>query len=223
MDLSNKTLALLLVAAMVISIGGTFLSLQKLGQVQTPTGYATNNQTGDVTIAVSSELSVVVNDSTIDFGSCSINTTQGFSYLMSAGAQGTEDNSDCDNTLGFPDWLEIRNDGNKDGNLTMRTQYNKSGFFVTDPTGLSFLKFNVTNISATIGCDGSVFANNVLDSNQTMDKGIGGNYSYTICSNLSVASPNNGVFFYMIANLSAGATTIPGGVNQLTFELKTII
>jgi len=59
MDLSNKTLAMFLVAAIVVSIAGTTVSLNRLGALDRVgvTGYATTD-TGNLTLTVSSNTSI---------------------------------------------------------------------------------------------------------------------------------------------------------------------
>ncbi|NOZ80214.1 MAG: hypothetical protein GXP63_00960, partial [DPANN group archaeon] len=64
-EISNRSLAVLLVVAIVVSIGGTFMSLSKLQQAPTtiyvnkgsPTGYAISpNGTASVSITTTAEL-----------------------------------------------------------------------------------------------------------------------------------------------------------------------
>ncbi|MBN2459021.1 hypothetical protein JXB28_01950 [Candidatus Woesearchaeota archaeon] len=63
MDMSNKSLALLLVAAIVISLGGTMISLSRLNEAGF-TGYAAG---GNVSLTVSSNASCVVSNN-VSFG-----------------------------------------------------------------------------------------------------------------------------------------------------------
>src|SRR4030066_277530 len=63
MDLSNKSLALLLVAAIIISLGGTMISLNKLNEMG-----VTGLVPGQVTLAITSNMSCNV-DSNVSFGS----------------------------------------------------------------------------------------------------------------------------------------------------------
>jgi len=69
MEESNKTLALLLVAAIVVSLGGTIVSLNKLGQLETMTGRAV---AGTATLTVNATATLDVTDTTIVFGSGSL-------------------------------------------------------------------------------------------------------------------------------------------------------
>ena len=70
MDISNKTLAMFLVAAIVVSIAGTTISLNRLGDISTsPTGFATSG-VGNVSLNVNTDLSIVLDEAWINFGDC---------------------------------------------------------------------------------------------------------------------------------------------------------
>jgi len=66
-DMSNRSLALLLVAAIVISLGGTMLSLTKLNDLSGITGMALTGS-GQVNVSVEQNASCTV-DTSVDFGS----------------------------------------------------------------------------------------------------------------------------------------------------------
>ncbi|MCF7799319.1 hypothetical protein K9M74_05445, partial [Candidatus Woesearchaeota archaeon] len=70
MDISNKTLGLLLVAAIVVSVGGTLMSLNQLESVS-PTGFATTGS-GTVDLDIGSYVAIVVDDTAINFGTCTL-------------------------------------------------------------------------------------------------------------------------------------------------------
>ncbi len=90
MENTNKTLALLLVAAIVVSLGGTMISLEKLGQIST-TGKATT--TGTSTINISSTYIVDLTDTTIDFGDGSL--AEGVDNCKIYSQNGTESPAAC--------------------------------------------------------------------------------------------------------------------------------
>jgi hypothetical protein len=73
MEISNRTLAFLLVVAIVISIGGTFLSLVKLNQF-TYTGKATSD-TGRANFTIESDVSISFTTNAVDFGTGYVNAT----------------------------------------------------------------------------------------------------------------------------------------------------
>lgn len=70
-ELSNRVLAGLLIVAIVVSLGGTLLSLNRISK-QIPfipvTGYASNDATGYANLSIYGVLSVAILNSTIDFG-----------------------------------------------------------------------------------------------------------------------------------------------------------
>jgi len=78
-EISNKSLAILLVVAIVVSMGGTFITLkrtQELPQVFTPTGAATTSSeigTTNVTIQENAEVTFTV--SNINFGAGYVNAS----------------------------------------------------------------------------------------------------------------------------------------------------
>lgn len=78
-DISNKTLAILLIAAMVVSLGGTILSLNRLSVFRTPaqqiTGYGAGTGTANLSITQDTTIEVFVN--IIDFGSGIVNVSFG--------------------------------------------------------------------------------------------------------------------------------------------------
>lgn len=122
MDISNKTLGLLLVAAIVISIGSTVISLDKLDGFST-TGFVTNNVTnGTVNLTIDTTLSIVLDDAAINFGLCTI-----------PGGQSIDVDSDLINTslnntlcsasalyAAAGDFLTVRNNGNVDAAITIK-------------------------------------------------------------------------------------------------------
>jgi len=73
MELSNRTLAVLLVAAIVISIGTSFMSLQKLSDINklfgVTTGYvATSSHQANLSLTVTSQTSITLTNGTIAWG-----------------------------------------------------------------------------------------------------------------------------------------------------------
>lgn len=210
MDLSNKTLGLLLVAAIVISIGGTIISLNKLDGVST-TGYATNNETGTVTLTVPEALSIVLNDSDIDFGTCTLNTTRGYNFVDSLRSGTTYNNAECTLPNGFPDYIIIRNDGNVNANVSLRTNTNGSTLF---NDGGSSMAYQIDNGTSPGCAGGAVMQDSYL--NFTV---VGASNDYVVCSNLTTsASAGTDVNLTIQAYLTNLATT--GGSMTLTFEAR---
>lgn len=206
MDLSNKTLGLLLVAAIVISIGGTIISLNRLDGIST-TGFATQNDTGQVVLTVPNSLSITLLNNTIDFGSCLINTTQGYTVVDSALNGSGADNDDCSNTGTFPEYLVLDNDGNVNANVSVRTDANGTSMFNTQA---SWIAYNVINGSEP-GC-----ANGIVNGYTNFTST--GAVDYQICDNLTFDNGNDEVNISIKSFLDSTSTS--GGTLNLTFVAR---
>jgi len=142
-DISNRTLAILLIAAMVVSLGGTMLSLNRLSYFQTPsqqiTGYGTG--TGTANLSIVTETTITVVESLIDFGEGIVNTTAG---CNNATLSSTTDDTTWDG-VGDACWVNsssltqkptesddivIRNDGNVNVTLEMDSTSNDAATFI---------------------------------------------------------------------------------------------
>jgi len=73
-DISNRTLALLLVTAIVVSLGATVYTLNTISGVRIPAGRATS-EAGEVNLTVESAVSIILWNTTIDFGQGFVNTS----------------------------------------------------------------------------------------------------------------------------------------------------
>ncbi len=68
-EISNKTLAFLLIGAIVISLGGTLISMNKLKDIASATGLITSDKTnGTITLTVNQSVAINVTDDTIALG-----------------------------------------------------------------------------------------------------------------------------------------------------------
>lgn len=105
--MNNRNLAVLVIGALVLSLAGTFLSMQQLSRVSMlpsptlPAGYATSNQTGNVTLAIQGQVGCSFNNDTlIDFGSGYVQTG-GFCWMYSNDS--SLDGAGCVGGLTAPD------------------------------------------------------------------------------------------------------------------------
>jgi|FLOH01.1.fsa_nt_gi hypothetical protein len=122
MEETNKTLALLLVAAIVVSLGGTIVSLNKMGEIEISkgiTGKATG--TGDVDINISDRTSITVNQNAINFGNGWVDNACNNCTMDTNGTSGTVSDTNCckgewgASSGAAVDWRDgfwIENDGN---------------------------------------------------------------------------------------------------------------
>jgi len=130
-DVSNRTLALLLVTGIVIMLGSAVYTLNELGTGAT--GYAQNVE-GNVSLIVSNQVSITLNnDNIVDFGTGYINTSCTFvgtnNYANLTAADTTYDTSDCwtgteQHTNGFI----VENNGNLNASVSVRGPLNTSFF-----------------------------------------------------------------------------------------------
>lgn len=142
-DISNRTLAILLIAAMVVSLGGTILSLNRLARFRAPSqqiaGYATG--TGTANLSIITETTITVVENLIDFGEGVVNTTADCTnatlYSSHNDTNWTGANDICwvnSSSLTIKpaesDDIVIRNDGNINVTLTMSSSENDAATFI---------------------------------------------------------------------------------------------
>jgi len=209
MDISNKTLGLLLVAAIVFSIGGTIISLNKLDGFST-TGFATNNQNGTVTLSVAEALSIVLDDSAINFGTCTLPGGQDIvvdSNLASSGLN----NSLCDGTSGWSsapgDVITVHNNGNVPANVTITSNVTGQAFYGSDAS--SWLAYK----GAGSGCA----SGNLTDSYTNITVA---DTKLPFCSYLKADQTDNSANLTIKSYISSTATS--GGVMKLTFTAHNV-
>jgi len=129
MEITNKTLVAFLMAAIVVSLAGTIISLNKLGSISVngpSTGYASNvNATAHVQVTATTSISFVV--SSLDWGTGSVNSTspdQNCTLITNV----TNNPTDCllFNT-GVPP-LILQNDGNTNVSVVLRSNATAAQF-----------------------------------------------------------------------------------------------
>ena len=112
-DISNRTLAVFLITAIVVSLGATLGVLNKLSSG--PTGRATTDQ-GNVSLRVATEASIILNQAIVDFGSGFVNNTNpgctNNATLEAAAAYADSGGTDCWTATETPTSLLLENDGN---------------------------------------------------------------------------------------------------------------
>lgn len=118
-EINNRTLAILLVGAIVISLGGTMVSLYRIGQLgYTPvTGFATSFDNGTVLLQISSVLEVNFTNpeanATIDFGTGTITGGDAICTMTTTGYK----NASCTGFNTIENGFLIKNIGNNNGSL----------------------------------------------------------------------------------------------------------
>jgi hypothetical protein len=209
MEITNKTLAMFLVAAIVVSLAGTIISLNKLGSIST-TGYASNvNATARVNVnAVSS---VVFRISSMDWGTGSVTANASATQFNCTLISNATNSVDCFGFNVVTNPFVLENDGNTNVSVTLKSnatatqfiggtavyggpvfQYNVSNNETSScvtPAPAGFTDVNVTGAGTQI-CD-------VLDSTDTKD---------TIKIHIKINIPYTATTGDRTANLMATAT-----------------
>ena len=134
-EVTNRTLAILLVCAIMISLAGTVVSLGRLKNIYAPiTGFASVNDSGSVLYYITVNAAIEFDDNEIDFGS---GYTSGGSCTMninaSVGNVLRQDSAQCMEDWGtFASGSEypfvIENYGNMDLNVSITSDSNASTF-----------------------------------------------------------------------------------------------
>ena len=150
MDMSNKSLALLLVAAIVISLGGTMIVLNQISDYRI-TGLATSM--GNVTLEVSSSAACRVT-SNVSFGAASAPTQQiNISTMIDNSGEGFNDCTSNSACYG----MQVNNTGNVDLNISLTSDANATdllGYTVNDTMWFTHACINGT--AATGVSDGCI-------------------------------------------------------------------
>jgi len=126
-DISNNTLAILLVTAIVVSLGATVYTFNQIGRIdEAPTGRATGE--GNVTLKVESAVSMKLLTSIVDFGTGFVNTSLTpceKTANLSVTNSGYGDPENCWTSLSGSDpneptrQFQIENDGNVNLSVTI--------------------------------------------------------------------------------------------------------
>ena len=122
-EISNRTLTILLVLAIIASVGGTIVNISKINNLilRVPITGKASTAVGYVNITISEVASIATIDNIIDFGSCSPNATYGTNVTSNIsgdwGAPGV-----CSSIpVGPPDNITLKNDGNIFINVTVES------------------------------------------------------------------------------------------------------
>lgn len=194
-EISNRTIAVLLVAAIAVSLGGTLMTLNKVTDKRI-TGFASSNQTGTASVEVQSVTEITLVNSVVDFGGGFVNAS-GTCQNCTMVSNGTYNNACCldlegsgwtDNTT-YQHGFLIRNDGNYNVSLRMNASTNAQSL-INGTNPLLQVKpyqgFESTYSSTTDdtedACSGGFTTSGWMDvntSNQYICGGDGGPYDFT--------------------------------------------
>ena len=146
MEISNRTISMLLIATIAIYLGGTFISLNKLTELgyRPPTGLVTVAGDGNVSVEISSQVSILWAVSQIQWGSGYVhsscnNCTMFVNTTQSAGNSADSFDSTCCVNFNWSNHsLLLRNDGNQNVNIQMNVTENVTDWFGTSATNQGF-------------------------------------------------------------------------------------
>jgi len=163
--ITNRSLIILLVIAMIISLIGTFISLSLVSKIGSP--YLTGRAwigTGNVSVKVAGLLSIMMIDDKVEYGTCKPPSEPGKYYpsdgdnmYSAVGEEGKCTGSDL-KPHGDGDYLVVANDGNLAANVTVMTNetmlilgtVDTSFWFKTEPSSENpgcYMIFDWTNFS----------------------------------------------------------------------------
>jgi hypothetical protein len=204
-DLSNKTLAMFLLAAMVVSLFGTFMVLNKVGTNLGPTGFATQG-TGIVNLTVDSFLSITTNESSlIEFGDCTLNESRAVNIT----SMRTEDTVTYCEDYDTPSNISVRNNGNVVVNVSISSDtcapgggnetcafLNNSALGYTENGLFQFMTTSAGRLGYTGGCGTPVAFTT-----------INGTHGYRACTNLAADTIANSFVADFLLRLPRGLGT----------------
>jgi hypothetical protein len=220
MELSNKALAVLLLSAMIVSLGGTILSLNRMNSVEV-VGFATTG-TGIVNLTIASFMSITTNDSSlVDFGACSLNDSRAIN-LTSMSTQDTA--TYCPSYVGVNiSNISVRNNGNVYVNVSIAssecgpgggnvscTFLNNSNLQVSENGLFMFNTSNSGRSTYSGGC-GTTVAWTTFNGSGT---------AYRACTNLNNAIPTNSFVTDFLVRLPRGLST-GAKINTITFTASS--
>jgi len=177
MEITNKTLALFLVSAIVISLAGTIAALNKLNSMDTSTGFVTSS-TGNASLTVNTQASIIFVYNLVDLGSGYVNASfNNCTLLINASNAITATGCVGFNTSTYyGDTFIIMNNGNTYLNVTMNSSDNASTF-IGGNQSVSAFQYAITN-NESGSCLGTLPYNGTWTTFLKWD-------NPTVCGNLS--------------------------------------
>ncbi len=211
-EISNKTLATLLVVAIGISLAGTFFAMRGVSQVTNLISGAAPTTDGTARVNITELTEVTLTQLVVDFGEGSRNSTLTNDDDCNLSTEDDGTVPDCwDNTTDYnPTEFLLENSGNNLVNLTINSS--TADTFIVDggtKTGASVERYGWKAYTLENACsDGLTFEN---DTYLDFD-----NSAQLLCSNLSGADGEDEIFVDINVSIPAG---IAGNkTTSVTFE-----
>lgn len=144
MEISNKTLAMVLVVAIAVSMFGTMVSLNRMQQQPQLTGFATDPQ-GIASVQVNSTASIRFSQNSVDWGSGSVNTSAGSPQNCTLSTRGAK-SAGCNGFNNLTTGFVLENDGSTHMLIQINFSKNATDFIGgTFDYGGYLAFFNVSN------------------------------------------------------------------------------
>ena len=221
MDISNKTLALFLVAAIVLSLGGTLISLNRINKITGPTGYATTG-TGFVNLSIVTNTDISIINATVDFGAGVVNVSNGCNFAnlsnndtlgWNAGGCWVNQSSNGIAVRNETSRFVVQNDGNVNVSVTMTSVQKNWSNFIGNCTSQDD---NMYNYTTTINGSETAYACQGALGSLGVWTGLDGS-AQSICSELAWEDASDAVVIGL--NISICKSNSPKGYknDNLTF------
>jgi len=174
-DVSNKTVVMLLVATVIISVGGMLYTMNSVNKalvggglsgLPIVTGFAlVPNGTAQLTVATTS--SIRFTSGTVDFGTGNVNTTGGYTNcsLLTVLVEGQYMRG-CESFTTVGQGFTIENDGNTNLTVTLVSNYSASSFIGSSGAAFAWnVSLNESNscYNVTGSVDTAIYPNTTAD------------------------------------------------------------
>ena len=240
MQVSNKAIAVLLVAALAVYLGGTVISLNRLGTLlqPPPSGLATSSSSGNVTLRIATQTAIAWQSSTIEWGSgyvdgsCSNCTMQVNTSSNRVGAENDGFDRTCCVSFNWSnESLLLKNTGNQVVSLQLNVTNNHTNWFGTDALPANFMMkivpvaFRSHYLNGTgpdADNDNSCAGTNV--GNTSWGGFLAGTSNETLDAWVSLGDwTTNGTPKYICGSASNFNFSFAGNANEANFDFRVII
>ncbi|MBI4145536.1 hypothetical protein HY493_05035 [Candidatus Woesearchaeota archaeon] len=128
-DISNKSLATLLIVAIVVSVGGTWLVLNKAPSLLTITGLQSSTDTGTALLQINTVASLRFAVDVVNFQNGSVNTSSGNTVCTMDTTGVSLARSQCINFTNVTAGFQIENDGSTNLSVNLSSDKSADTFF----------------------------------------------------------------------------------------------
>jgi len=218
MNISNKTIVLLLVAAILISATGTLVSLNKLKSIS-PTGYVAAYGYTNLSIESANSINISSGYEVVDFGIC----TPPVSGWVNQSSNATGQTNCARAGNGAVDFIRVVNDGNIDVNVTIQADRTASTFIGGTLPNFYYDTNNSNNDPGCITADAAAAENGGICNDQgnctTTDwtQFTTAATEYKACENLSYVAGANEFDTYILVQIPSDAPFSNENNATLTF------